>query len=304
VSLKKKAFIAGGTGFVGVNLANGLCRSGHAVTVMGRSSGRPPALDPAVSVIAADGRKPGSWQAEVRGSSVVINLAGASIFGRWTEKHKNLLRESRILTTRHIVDALPGDPEGVTLFSTSAVGYYGFHGDEVLSEDSGPGDDFLARLCRDWEFEAAKARNKGVRVVITRFGLVLGRNGGVLGQMLLPFRCGLGGPIGDGRQWFSWVHMEDLVGAFAFLLERPDASGPFNLTAPAPVRNGDLARSLGKVLHRPAIMPAPAPLVRLFLGEFGSVILQGQRVMPARLLQSGFEFRHGSVTEALKTIVG
>jgi hypothetical protein len=304
VSNSKKIFIAGGTGFIGVNLANRLRRSGHAVTVMGQRSDRPPSLDPAVSVIAADGRKPGPWQNEVRESSLVINLAGASIFGRWTERHKTLLRESRILTTRHIVDALSGDSGGATLFSTSAVGYYGFQGDEVLSEDSAPGDDFLARLCRDWELEASKARDKGGRVVITRFGLVLGSNGGVLGQMLPLFRYGLGGPIGDGRQWFSWVHMEDLLGAFAFLLEYPVASGPFNLTAPAPVRNGDLARSLGEVLHRPAFMAAPAPLVRLFLGEFGSVILQGQRVMPARLVQSGYEFRHGAVTEALENIVG
>ena len=205
--------------------------------------------------------------------------------------------------TRNIVEALPGDASQVTLFSTSAVGYYGFHEDEELAEDSGPGDDFLAKLCRDWESEARKAEAKGARLVITRFGIVLGRNGGALGQMIPLFRYGLGGPVGSGRQWFSWIHMNDLLSALFHLLRLPGASGPYNLTAPSPVRNAELAKILGKVMHRPAFMPAPAFAVRAALGEFGDVILKGQKVLPQRLLESGFEFRHPHLEGALREVL-
>ena len=224
---------------------------------------------------------------------VVVNLAGASIFTRWTDKQKKEIWESRTSTTRNIVEAIEvNQGRSFTLFSTSAVGYYGFHGDEELTEDSPPGDDFLATLAVAWEAEALKSQEKGARVVITRFGIVLGPGGGALGQMLPVFKRFMGGPIGNGQQWFSWVHMRDLTDAFIFLLRHTDLSGPFNLCSPYPVRNKELAKAIGKALHRPSFMPAPAFMIKLLFGEFGSVILKGQRVVPRRLLESGFSFQY------------
>jgi uncharacterized protein (TIGR01777 family) len=189
------------------------------------------------------------------------------------------------------------------LFSTSAVGYYGFHEDDELDESSPPGDDFLATLGEEWESEAMRAQQKGARVVITRFGIVLGRGGGALQQMVTPFRRFVGGPLGSGRQWLSWIHMDDLVHAFIHLLGSPNHTGPFNVTTPCPVRNRDFAKILGRVLRRPSSMPTPALVIRLVLGEFGSVILKGQRVIPKRLLESGFSFRFPQLEEALRNLL-
>lgn len=293
-----RVFIVGGTGFVGVNLANRLIARGDEVTVLGRGPERPRGLDRAVPVLAGDATVPGDWQQRLAGHEAVVNLAGASIFTRWTAGAKRAIRESRILTTRNVVDALPKGG-GVTLVSTSAVGYYGFHGDEELGEDSGPGDDFLARLCVDWEAEALRATARGARVALTRFGMVLGPGGGVLGQMAPVFRAFLGGPLGSGRQWFSWIHVEDLFGGLLHILARPQSSGAYNLTAPGPVTNRELARELGRVLHRPALLPAPGFAVRLALGEFGDVLLEGQRVLPRRLLAEGYRFAHPGLAAAL-----
>jgi hypothetical protein len=201
------------------------------------------------------------------------------------------------------VDALPQDSSNITLLSTSAVGYYGFHRDEELTENSPAGNDFLARLANDWEQEALRAQEKGARVVITRFGIVLGKNGGALGQMIPLFRFFLGGPLGNGRQWFSWIHMEDLADGFMFLLNHPEIKGPVNLCSPRPVRDKDLGKAIGKVLRRPSWMPAPGFMVKWILGEFGSVLLEGQRVIPRRLLDAGFQFRYPDIEEALKNIL-
>jgi hypothetical protein len=199
------------------------------------------------------------------------------------------------------VAALPANA-GVTLVSTSAVGYYGFHEDEELGEDAGPGRDFLARLCVDWEAEALRARERGARVAIARFGIVLGPGGGVLGQMAPLFRSFVGGPLGSGRQWFSWIHVDDLFGALMHLVGRRESSGPYNFTAPEPVTNRILTRELGRVLHRPAFLPAPGFAVRLVLGEFGDVLLKGQRVLPRRLLAEGFRFAHPGFAAALEDL--
>lgn len=296
-----KVFIVGGTGFVGVNLANRLRARGDEVTVMGHAPGRPPGLDAAVPVVAGDATVRGDWQGRIAGHEAVVNLAGASIFTRWTAAAKRAIRDSRLLTTRNVVEALPsGGP--VTLVSTSAVGYYGFHGDEQLGEDDAPGGDFLARLCVDWEAEALSARDRGARVALTRFGLVLGPGGGVLGQMAPLFRAGLGGRLGSGRQWFSWVHIEDLFGALLHLLARPESAGAYNLTAPEPVTNRDLTRELAGLLRRPAVLPVPGFAVRLALGEFGDVLLKGQRVLPRRLLAEGYRFSHPRFREALESL--
>jgi hypothetical protein len=295
-------FITGGTGFVGKGLTQSLIDSGHRVTLLTRSLRKTGSHPPAVSLVEGDSTREGEWQKSVSEHEAVINLAGASIFSRWTPEMKRILRESRILTTRNLVEAFEGS--GVrTFFSTSAIGYYGFHGDEELTESSPPGSDFLAQLAMDWEKEALKAEISGVRVVLTRFGIVLGEEGGALGQMVPMFQKYLGGPLGSGRQWFSWIHRKDLTQAFLFLLSKPGISGPVNFTAPNPVRNRDLAAALGRVLNRPARLPAPGFMLRLVLGEFGSILLEGQKVIPGKLLHGGFQFRYPKIEEALAEIL-
>lgn len=299
-----KIMITGGTGFVGTQLTSRLVQDGHFVTVLTRSLKGAKGSSSGISYLEGDPTRKGPWQEMIKDHDVVINLAGASIFAKWTEEHKKAIRESRILTTQNIVEGIPSrrDPPFI-FFSTSAVGYYGFCGDEELTEESPPGNDFLAQIAVEWEREALKARDKGAGVVITRFGIVLGEKGGALGQMIPFFKKYIGGPIGSGKQWFSWVHIKDLAEAFTFLLKHPEISGPVNVCSPNPVRNKELAKALGKALRKPSFMPAPGFMVKLVLGEFGSVILEGQRVIPKRLLESGFIFQYPDIDKALQHIV-
>ena len=298
-----KVFMTGGTGFVGTYLTKNLIDKGHNVCVLTQSlTGRELKI-PGLTYLVGDPNVRGKWQDAVRDHEIIINLAGASIFSRWTDEQKKILRDSRLDTTRHLVEALPADASRVLFFSTSAVGYYGFHEDEELTESSPAGGDFLARLASDWEAEAMRAKEKGARVVITRFGIVLGPNGGALGQMIPLFKFFLGGPLGSGRQWFSWVHLQDLTAAFLFLIGHPEISGAVNLCAPQPVRNRELGNAIGRVLHRPSFLPAPGFMIELILGEFGSVLLKGQRVIPRRLLDAGFRFSYPEIDEALHSIL-
>jgi len=301
-----KVLITGGLGFVGTQLSIRLLKGGNQVTVVDHSPQPRPYTPQEVTYVPADTTVPGNWQNEVAVQDAVINLAGASIFKRWNNETKRLMYDSRILTTHNLVDAMPANPanKDTLLCSTSAVGYYGFSGDEELVEEDDPGTDFLARLSADWEGEAQKATKKGVRVTITRFGLVLGKTGGVLGQMIPLFKKFIGGPLGSGNQWFSWIHMEDLLSAFIFVFNNKDIHGPVNCCAPNPVRNRDLAKALGEVLKRPAVVPTPAFVLRLVLGEFGSVILKGQRVIPSRLLRYGFTFKYPEIRKALREVIG
>lgn len=298
-----KVLMTGGTGFVGTSLSKRLIAEGHDVTILTHETKEPVLKMQGLSYLHGNPTIQGEWQKAVPEHDVMINLAGASIFSRWTKEQKKILRSSRILTTRNLVDALPQDAKHVTFFSTSAVGYYGFHQDEELIESSPAGMDFLARLAFDWESEALKAQKKGARVVITRFGIVLGKDGGALGQMLPLFKFFLGGPLGSGRQWFSWVHMQDLIEAFIFLLGKKEISGPVNLCSPEPVRNKELGAAIGRILHRPSFMPAPGFMIKLMLGEFGSVLLEGQRVIPKRLLDAGYPFQFAGIDKALKNII-
>jgi uncharacterized protein (TIGR01777 family) len=298
-----KVFITGGTGFVGTYLSRRLALTGHKVTILTRKERPPVPAHPGIHYLVGNPTREGPWMAVVPEYDWIINLAGASIFTRWTRGHKVEIHDSRIFTTRNLVTALAAGDRRQLLCSTSAVGYYGARGEEPLIEESGPGADFLVQLTQEWEAEALKARDLGIRVVITRFGIIMGRDGGALGQMVPMFKIFLGGNLGSGEQWFSWMHQEDQFRAFVFIQEHPEISGPVNLTSPHPVRNRELTRALGQVLHRPTFMTAPSFMLRLVLGEFGETLLSGQRVLPRRLEEMGFTFNFPTIQEALANLL-
>ncbi len=297
-----KVLITGGLGFVGTQLSIRLLERRHQVTVVDHSP-EPREYTPEEAIyVSGDTTIQGAWQEEIADQDAVINLAGASIFTRWNDETKKLIYDSRILTTRNVVEAIPNETAKV-LCSTSAVGYYGFRGDEALTEEDTPGDDFLASLAVDWENEARQAEKKGARVAITRFGIVLGKTGGALGQMIPAFKKFVGGPLGSGSQWFSWIHMEDLLNAFMFVLDHEEIKGPVKFCSPNPVRNRDLAKALGRVLCRPSFLTTPGFMLRIVLGEFGSVLLKGQRVIPDKLVKHGYAFRYADITAALEQVI-
>ena len=298
-------FITGGTGFLGRTLTEKLLDKGHSVTILTRRQPQRQQYNPSLSYVIGNPLQSGSWQEDLAKNDVVINLAGASIFRRWTKESKKILRSSRLETTRNIVSALAnrkGKP--TTLLSGSAVGYYGFKDDDQeINEAGGNGNDFLAELTRDWEASAREAEQYGVRVIPCRIGVIIGPDGGALQKMLSVFRYGLGGPLGNGKQWFSWIQLDDLVRAFLFIIEHPEITGPVNCTSPQPVTNREMSRTLARVLHRPMFPAAPAFLVRLALGEFGSVLLKGQRVIPEKLVAQGFKFNYPHIEEAFREIL-
>jgi uncharacterized protein (TIGR01777 family) len=297
-----KVFMTGGTGFVGAYLSRDLVQAGHTITILSRQA--QPQGPGGIDFLTGDPNQAGAWMAAVPEHDWIINLAGASIFARWSEAYKQEIFESRVRTTRNLVAALAAGNGRQLFCSTSAVGYYGPRGEEVLTEDSPPDAGFLGELAKAWEAEALKAQDLGVRVVVTRFGIVLGRDGGALGQMTPLFKKFVGGPIGSGNQWFSWIHQADHARAFRFIQENPHLSGPVNLTAPHPVRNRELAKALGRALHRPSFMPAPEFMLRLALGEFADTLLTGQQVLPKRLLDAGFEFNFPTIEKALADLLG
>lgn len=300
-----KVFITGGTGFVGSSLTRELSNKGHQVTVLDRTIKAQREFPSTVSFIEADSTVRGPWQDVAGQHEIFINLAGASIFSRWNEKTKKAILESRILTTSNLVEAIARNKnEGVRLFSTSAVGFYGFHEDEELSEEAPSGNDFLASVARDWEIAAKQASAYHAKVIICRFGIVLGRRGGALQQMLPIYKAYLGSPLGSGRQWFSWVHEQDLVNIFLFLIDQKGVEGPFNCTAPQPVRNSEMTKAIGEVLGVPTLpFGVPSFMMKLILGEFGNVLLKGQKVIPERLKQLGFQFNFPTIHVALKDLL-
>lgn len=299
-----KIFMTGGTGFVGSYLTRRFTAEGHEVGILTRSVGAGRTLPRGAVFIEGNPTTPGPWQEQVTTYDAVINLAGASIFNVWTAKNRRSIIDSRVMTTRNVTAALakPGGST-TTLISASAVGYYGSHtGDATLDEDSPPGRDFLSEVGVRWEAEAMKAEQHGVRVAIARFGVVLGRNGGALDKMLPFFKKCLGSSLGSGKQWFPWIHEQDVYNIMAFLLEH-QLSGPFNCTAPEPVTNKDLSRTLAAVLGCPLIMPAvPGFILKAALGDFADVVLKGQRALPARLLAAGFDFEFSTLLKALSDL--
>lgn len=297
-----KILITGGSGFVGSNLTDFLLSKGHQVIAIGRSEPQHGVDRANYHFVAADTTSKGPWQKELANADAVVNLAGATIFRRWTKKYKKQIYDSRILTTRNLVEALPSDTN-LTLCSASGAGYYGSRRDDILKEDEKAGSDFLAGVSKDWEQEALLASAKGVRVAIMRFGVILGKNGGAMSKLIPAFKMFVGGPLGDGNQWFPWLHLDDLMSAIEFVLDHQEVSGPLNFCGPNPVRNRELAQTLGEVLGRPSFMPAPAFMIRLAAGEFGDVFLGSQRMLPDKLLNHGFSFKYPEIEGALEAIV-
>jgi hypothetical protein len=295
-----KVVVAGGTGFLGSALVQRLRADGHQVKVLTRQTRHPDD----VSWVPDGSVK--SWAGVLDDADAVINLAGESIAGgRWTESRKARIRDSRIRATRSLVAAIQQAARRPSAFlSGSAVGYYGPRDEEPLTEQSPAGDDFLAAVCRDWETEALRAAGN-TRVVLLRTGLVLEKDGGALPQMALPFRLFAGGPAGSGRQFYSWIHRDDWVAMVAWAMTTGNVSGPMNVTAPTPLTNRDFSRTLGRVLHRPSFMPAPAFALRIVLGEMADgLLLSGQRVLPAVAQNQGFTFKFPTLEPALRAIYG
>jgi uncharacterized protein (TIGR01777 family) len=287
--------LTGGTGFIGAPVARALRAAGHDVTIVSRQPGSVPA-----KAIGWD-----AVRAAMRETDAVVNLAGASIAdGRWTPARKKEILSSRVDATRAIVDAIRESPtRPQVLVSASAIGIYGPHGDETLDETARAGEGFLAEVCRRWEAETFAAQVLDVRVVALRIGVVLGPGGGAVAKMLIPFRACLGGRLGGGRQWMSWVHRDDVVGLVLAALGEAAYGGPVNATAPTPVRNRDFTAALAHAVQRPAFLRVPALALRLALGEMADMLLTGQRVVPAAATAAGYAFRHPDLAGALATCV-
>ena len=301
-----KVLIAGGTGFIGRSLIERLVHAGHSAVVLTR---RPAMMDvpsnPSIRCLQWDARSTGEWEPVVNEVDAVINLAGESIAAkRWTSAQKERIARSRIEATHAIVRAIEKamrKPE--VLISASGVGYYGDVREGDVDEDSPHGDDFFANLCLQWESEALLAGRHAVRVVTLRTGIVLHPSGGTMKKFLLPFRLFVGGPLGPGSQWMSWIHREDAIRAILFALENKSLSGPVNITAPNPVTMREFCRSLGRALRRPSWFPVPGFALRLALGDMADVVLKGQRVIPAKLIRAGFSFNFPQLDPAMSELV-
>lgn len=305
-----RVFVTGGTGMIGVRLIRRLVGRGDSVTVLSRQENAWEKVGQDVAVVVGDPVTPGDWQAKLAEHDAVIHLAGTNIFAkRWNDGFKQSIRDSRLRGTANVVDALArGGPK--ILVAGSAIGYYGPRDDAELTEDSPPGDDFMARVCVEWEAAARAAEQHGVRVTLIRTGIVHDPRGGAMRTLMLPFKLGLGGPVGMalnpadwGKQYWSWIHFADECGIILLALDHADARGPINATAPNPVTNKEFARAFGKALGRPAFAPVPALALRLLLGEVADVITTGQRVHPARALALGYRFQFPEIGPALADLL-
>jgi uncharacterized protein (TIGR01777 family) len=291
--------VTGATGTIGRAVVRALEERGDEVASLSRSAPG--------TIIWRDPKNEKPPLDALRGQDGVVNLLGEVIAQRWSDDAKQEIRDSRILSTRNLVSALgelPGGARPGVLISQSAVGRYGHRGDERLDESHPPGDDFLAHLTVEWEAEARRAEELGVRVVTNRTGMILSDSGGALEKMLPFFKAGIGGPVAGGKQYVPWVHMDDVVGAILFELDTEAASGPVNVTAPEPATNRDFSKTLGRVLRRPAFAPVPALAVRALYGEMADIVTTGQRAVPARLIELGYRFRQPDLEAALRDATG
>ena len=299
-----RVIIVGGSGLIGRALTANLTGDGHEVIILSRNPARAAGLPAGARAEGWDGRTAAGWGAAADGADAIVNLAGENLAGgRWTEERKRALRDSRLLSGQAVVQAVQSaSRKPAVVVQASAVGYYGPHGDEEVTEETPPGSDFLARLAVEWEASTAPVESWGVRRVLIRTTPVLSLKEGALPRMVLPFRYFVGGPLGSGRQWFPWIHVADEAAAIRFLMERPDASGPYNLTAPQSLTNAQFSKILGRVMGRPSLIPTPALALRLIFGEMSTVLLDGQRAVPRRLQSLGFAFRFPDAETALRDL--
>ncbi|MGD1714419.1 thylakoid membrane protein ThyD [Dapis sp. BLCC M172] len=304
-----KVAITGATGFVGSRLVERLHSEGEQILVLTRNLEKakrifPNSAYPNLEIVAYQPKQSGGWQKSIDGCDGVVNLAGAGIADeRWNTSRKQEIMDSRKVTTEKLVEAIAqANSKPSVLVSGSAVGYYGTSETATFDETSNSGNDFLAEVCREWETAAQPVKDIGVRLVILRIGIVLGM-GGTVSKMLTPFQLFAGGPIGSGRQWFSWVHIDDLVGLILHSLRHPEMAGVFNATAPNPIRMGEFCQDLGAALNRPSWIPVPNFAIELLLGDGAVVVLEGQKVLPKQTQASGFEYQYPNVKPALKNIL-
>jgi len=305
-----RVFVTGGTGLIGQRLVTALLRRGDGVVVLTRRfAAARQMFGPECQLVEGDPMQPGDWLKSIDNCDGVVNLAGENIFAhRWNAKFKDLLLQSRLETTVNVVAALKQKPKRVdgspkVLVNASAIGIYGAHGDEELTEKSPPAADFMANICVEWEKAAQAVEEAGVRCALVRIGIVLDKQGGALPQMLTPFKLFIGGPVGSGKQYMSWIHHEDLLGLFLLALDRTEVTGPLNGTAPNPVTNRAFSRALGAALHRPSFLPTPAFGLRILLGQVAQVVATGQRVLPKVALQMGYQFKFPTIDAALANIL-
>jgi uncharacterized protein len=302
-----RILIAGGTGLIGQALTSSLVLSGNQVSVLSRHPENVPSSQ-GVTTVRWDGRTPAGWEKQAAEADAILNLAGENIgASRWTEARKEMILRSRLNAGKAMVDALQttklsSGKSPKVLVQASAIGYYGPSDDRQFTESAPAGSDFLSRICVEWENSTRPVEEAGIRRVIIRTGLVLSLKGGVLPKILLPFRLFAGGPVGSGRQWSSWIHIQDVVDAIRYLLENDSTRGVYNLTAPNPLTNAQLGRLIGKAFNRPYWMPAPAFALRLVLGEMSTLVVDGQKVYPERLLAAGYRFHFQNAEEALKEL--
>ncbi|MBD2249743.1 TIGR01777 family oxidoreductase [Nostoc parmelioides] len=304
-----KVAITGATGFVGTRLVQRLHKEGHQIIVLTRNTTSARRHFPAqtfanVEIVAYTPTTSGAWQDVIAGCDGVVNLAGEPIAeARWTPEHKREILNSRQLGTQKIVEAIAkANPKPTVLVNASAIGYYGTSETTTFDENSPSGRDFLAQVCQAWEAEAQKVKESGVRLVILRLGIVLGL-GGALGKMITPFKLYAGGPIGSGRQWFSWIHIDDLVNLIVQALTNPQLEGVYNATAPNPVRMNDLSQTMGQVMNRPSWLPVPGFAIEALLGDGAIVVLEGQQVLPKRALETGIKYQYPNLQPALQEIL-
>ncbi|WP_375498655.1 TIGR01777 family oxidoreductase [uncultured Nostoc sp.] len=304
-----KVAITGATGFIGSRLVQRLHAKSHKIVILTRNSTFaqkvfPSETFPNVEIVAYTPNTSGSWQSVIASCDGVVNLAGEPIGeGRWTSERKQEILNSRKLGTQKIVEAIANaNPKPSVLINASAIGYYGTSETATFDETSLSGNDFLAQVCQIWEAQARKVKDVGVRLVILRLGIVLG-NGGALNKMIMPFKLFAGGPIGSGRQWFSWIHVDDLVSLILEALTKPEIKGVYNGTAPNPVRMADLSQTLGEVMNRPSWLPVPGLAIEALLGDGAMVVLEGQQVLPKRTVETGFEYKYPNLQSALTQIL-
>ena len=299
-----KVTVTGATGLIGSALVKALKERGDEVTVLSRNPDRASrALG--VEAVAWDPMTEPAPSAAINGRDGIVHLAGEPVAQRWTAEAKRAIRASRDVGTANLVAGIAAsEPRPAVLVSSSAVGYYGKHGDEIIDESSPAGTDFLAEVCVEWERRARAAEELGLRVVIVRTGVVLDADGGALKTMLPPFKAGVGGPVAGGRQYMPWIHVDDIVGIYLAALDGDGWSGPVNGTAPEPVTNADFSKALGRALGRPAVLPVPAFAIRALYGEMAEIVTEGQRAVPARTLEFGYSFAKPELGPALSSALG